>query len=204
MKKLTSRVRILEAKATRRLHKKSATNHARQAAKFRMDSLKLGCDLAGVGESPYKTSHPVYDELILPLLNQAAQIANKYGFNTLYQTQTPLPEMPNFTHMLGAADSRTISTTMKAQLDLIHSRPETKIDKNGKPMNITQETPFANETAIELMAQMLYETWAEERGYVPWVPRGNSTMQDQARQQVRDALKTIPPEASEDLTQSNL
>lgn len=202
MKKLTNKVRILEAKATRRLHKKSAADHARQAAKFRMDSLKLGCELAQVGESPYKASHPVYEELILPLLNQAVQIANKYGFNTLYQTQTPVEGMPNYTHMLGAADSSTISETMKAQLDLIHSRPETKIDKHGKPMAVTQETPFANETAIELMAQVLYESWAEERGYVPWVKGGNSTMQDQARSEIRTALK--PPMPTPEVSQSTL
>lgn len=204
MKKLTSKVRILEAKATRRLHKKSAADHARQAAKFRMDSLKLGCELAGVDESPYKASHPVYEELILPLLSQATQIANKYGFNTLYQTQTPIEGMPNYTHMLGAVDNKTVSATMKAQLDLIHSRPETKIDKHGKPMNVTQETPFANETAIELMAKTIHQQWADQLGYLKWVDGGNAIKQDEARSIARAALKTTPPEASEDLTQSNL
>ncbi|UKL14996.1 hypothetical protein hairong_091 [Pseudomonas phage hairong] len=198
MKKLTSKVKVLEAKALRKLHKRQAADHARQAAKFRYDSMKLGCELAMAGENIYKNNHPVYDELILPLLNQAVQIANKYGFNTVFQTQTPVPEMPNFTHMLGAADSRTISPTLQGCLDFINSRPEAKIDKNGKPMVTGEEKPFANAIAIERMAQLLYESWAEERGYVAWVPGGNSTKQDEARMAVRRELaRTVPAEKSD-------
>lgn len=125
MRKLTNKVRILEAKSLRKLHKKSASDHARQAAKFREDSLKLGCQLAQAGDNPYKkgTDHPVYAELILPLLQQASQIGAKYGFNTLFQVQTPIEGMPEFTHALGSINSKTVSPTMKACVDLIEKRP---------------------------------------------------------------------------------
>lgn len=40
----------------------------------------------------------------------------------------------------------------------------------------------------ELMAQLVYEQWSGLPGYVPWVKRGNSFRQDDARRAVRDAL----------------
>lgn len=36
---------------------------------------------------------------------------------------------------------------------------------------------FANDEA----AKALYDTWSDQPGWVPWVERGNSTMQDKAR-----------------------
>ena len=159
MKKLTNKVRILEAKATRRLHKKSAADHARQAAKFRMDSLKLGCELAQVGSNPYKTVHPVYDELIQPLLMQAAEIGKKYGFNMLFQVHTPMPGMERFTSCIGSLDKEKLTPTMAECVKIIEATP-TFVSKNGK---------LTTEPRVQ-----------------PLVP---------------DAT---PPEASEDLTQSNL
>lgn len=199
MKKLTTKVQKLEAKALRKLHKKSAADHARQANKFREDSMKLGAQLTVSGDLIYKTDHPVYDELILPLLNQAVQIANKYGFNTLFQTQTPLPGMPNYTHMIGSSDSRTISPTLKGCIELVQSRPEAKMNKDGTTMLTTEEKPFANDTAIELMAQMYYESWEEsDPEFMKWVSGGNSIKQDQARQEVRARLRHTPPAVKSD------
>lgn len=198
MKKLASKAKVQEAKDLRKLHKRDASDHARLAAKAREQSMKLGAQLTVVGEGVYKLGHPVYEELIQPLLNQAAQIGSKYGFNTLFQTQTPLPGMPNYTHTIGAADSRTISTTMQGCIDLISSRPELKIDKHGNPIQTSKEKPFANEAAREVMAQLLYESWADEREYTAWVPGGNSTMQDEARMQIRLALAQVKPAEKSD------
>lgn len=39
---------------------------------------------------------------------------------------------------------------------------------------------FANDEA----AKALYDTWADKPGWVPWVERGNSTMQERARREV--------------------
>lgn len=36
--------------------------------------------------------------------------------------------------------------------------------------------------AIETLAKTIYETWVTYAGYVPWVERGNSLKQDEARQ----------------------
>lgn len=197
MKKLTSKVKVLEAKALRKLHKRSAADHARQAAKFREDSMKLGAQLSVAGEHIYKADHPVYDELILPLLHQASQIASKYGFNTLFQTQTPLPDMPHFTHMIGSASSETISPTMQGQLEYIQSRPIAKINKDGTPMITTAEKPFANDTAVECMAKAIYAQWEGQPGFEKWVDRGNSMNQDKARQIARLALREQPAEKSD-------
>lgn len=204
MKKLTSKVKVLEAKALRRLHKKSAADHARQAAKFREDSMKLGAQLSVAGASIYSKHHPVYEELVLPLLNQAAQIANKYGFNVLYQTHTPLPGEPNYTHAIGSMNSETITPTMQACVDLIQTRPAIKV-KDGMVIPASREKPFANATAIERMARLLYESWAKESGYVAWVPGGNSMKQDEARMTVRRELaRTVPAEKSDTDSSKNV
>lgn len=34
---------------------------------------------------------------------------------------------------------------------------------------------------LEIKAQEIYQTWADQEGYVPWVPGGNSDKQDEAR-----------------------
>jgi hypothetical protein len=204
MKKLTSKIKILEAKALRKLHKKSASEHARQAAKFREDSMKLGAMVHQTGENIYKIDHPVYVELVQPLLMQATQIANKYGFNVLYQTHTPLPGMPLYSAVIGSIDSKTVTPTMQGCIDFIKSRPEAKINKDGTPMVTTVEKPFANDTAIEVMAMLLYEEWVEEAGYVEWVPGGNSDRQENARRFVRQALAAANPAPASDTDSESL
>lgn len=39
---------------------------------------------------------------------------------------------------------------------------------------------FANDDA----AKVLYDSWSDQPGWVPWVERGNSTMQERARREV--------------------
>lgn len=39
---------------------------------------------------------------------------------------------------------------------------------------------FANDEA----AKALYDTWSNQPGWMPWVERGNSTMQERARREV--------------------
>jgi hypothetical protein len=124
MKKFVDKVSRLEGKAKRKLLQKQAREHDRQARKFRQDAMKLGCELAVAGENLYNKHHPVYEELIMPLLDEAARLANKYGFNVLYQTHTPLPGQPMYSHAIGSMDSRTVTPTMKACVDLIQARPK--------------------------------------------------------------------------------
>ncbi|MCQ0167728.1 hypothetical protein DN388_12270 [Pseudomonas sp. S12(2018)] len=45
---------------------------------------------------------------------------------------------------------------------------------------------------LEAEAQRIYESWSDQRGYVPWVARGNSLKQDEARRQARAALERKP------------
>lgn len=124
MKELISKVEKMEAGAKRTLVKKQAKKLEHQAAKFREDSLKLSSQLTVAGRNIYKSGkHPVYEELIEPLLERAAGIANFYGFNALFQVQTPVEGMPHFTSCLGTIDSDTVSPTMKGCVELIEKRP---------------------------------------------------------------------------------
>lgn len=45
-----------------------------------------------------------------------------------------------------------------------------------------------NSALIESVAKVIYEQWKNEKGYVPWVERGNSHRQDAARTLARQAL----------------
>ncbi|WP_372438245.1 hypothetical protein ACCM60_14210 [Pseudomonas chlororaphis subsp. aureofaciens] len=45
-----------------------------------------------------------------------------------------------------------------------------------------------NETLLEIAARATYETWSNEPGYVPWIERGNSLKQEEARAMVRAAM----------------
>ncbi|MFJ7792304.1 hypothetical protein [Pseudomonas sp. NPDC096950] len=44
------------------------------------------------------------------------------------------------------------------------------------------------EALLEAFAKELYERWAGQSGYVPWVERGNSLKQDEARRLARAAM----------------
>jgi len=45
----------------------------------------------------------------------------------------------------------------------------------------------------ELAAQKLYETWTDRPNWCPWVPRGNSLWQDEARRATQSADFEYPP-----------
>lgn len=133
MKALEKNVAKHERRAKRTLAKKQAKKLEHQAAKFREDALKLGLELQLDGSKIYKVSHPAYEEMILPLLERAASYAQFYGFNALFQVQTPLPSAPLFTNCLGTIDSNTASPTMLGCIELIEKRPVMEM-KDGKPV----------------------------------------------------------------------
>ena len=56
-----------------------------------------------------------------------------------------------------------------------------------------QGSPFRSGTDIEDEAKRIYETWADHSGYVPWVERGNSLMQEEARRLALSALQGEQP-----------
>ena len=45
----------------------------------------------------------------------------------------------------------------------------------------------------EDIARAIYESWKDQTGYTPWVPRGNSTKQEEARDQAEVVIKAIAP-----------
>lgn len=45
-----------------------------------------------------------------------------------------------------------------------------------------------NEALLEMLSQQIYERWSGEAGYVPWVRRGNSLRQDEARRIARSLM----------------
>lgn len=45
----------------------------------------------------------------------------------------------------------------------------------------------------EDIARAIYESWKDQTGYTPWVPRGNSNKQEEARDQAEVVIKAIAP-----------
>lgn len=52
---------------------------------------------------------------------------------------------------------------------------------------------------IEAGAEAIYALWVNEPGYVPWVPNGNSTMQDKSRRLARVAIAAHKAKVLEDV-----
>lgn len=52
---------------------------------------------------------------------------------------------------------------------------------------------------IDAGAKAIYALWANKPGYVPWVPNGNSTMQDEARRLARVAIAAHTRKVLEDV-----
>jgi hypothetical protein len=50
----------------------------------------------------------------------------------------------------------------------------------------------ALDRVIEVKAREIYDTWKDQRGWVPWVLAGNSLMQDKARRIAADGVKEAP------------
>ncbi|ATW58030.1 hypothetical protein CNR34_00097 [Pseudomonas phage nickie] len=124
MKKLTDKVKIHESKALRTLSRRQARKLAAQAAKHRCDAMKHGANATVAGGKIYTKHHPIYEELILPLLEEATRIASNAGFDILLQVRTPLISEPNFTHAIGGfQDEKNLTPTMKGCIDLIRKRP---------------------------------------------------------------------------------
>lgn len=130
MKKLEDKVKKHEEKAKRTLARRQAVKLGKQATKFRTDAMMAGLTATKLGAKVYNTRHPIYEDLIEPLLKEAATIAAKAGFDILYQTRTPIPDSPNLTVCLGSfSDPNGLTPTMKAQVDLIKARPHMGGDK---------------------------------------------------------------------------
>jgi hypothetical protein len=124
MKALDLKMKKAEQRAIRSGAKREAKKLAKQAGKFRADALAAGLKLHEMGAVPYTKHHPVYEEMIMPLLEEAAKIASNAGFDILLQVRTPLHSEPNFTHAIGGfQDENNLTPTMKAQVDLIRARP---------------------------------------------------------------------------------
>jgi hypothetical protein len=52
------------------------------------------------------------------------------------------------------------------------------------------------EAVAELLAKAIYGEWERESGFVPWVERGNSMMQEEARRKAWKFLEANPPYAA--------
>jgi hypothetical protein len=113
-----------EQRAIRSGARKQGKKLLHQATKFHEDALRAGCKLNQLGASPYKDKHPAYEELVLPLLEQASRLCAVLGFDVLFQVRTPIPGEPNFTACVaGFQNEKSLTPTMKAQIDLIQQRP---------------------------------------------------------------------------------
>lgn len=145
MKKLEDKVKRHEMKAKRALLRRQAVKLSRQAAKFRQDALKAGAEATVAGSNIYH-HHPAYEDLVLPLLEEAHKLCERYGFDVIFHTRTPMKGMPDFTHVIaGFCDQPT--GTMGQCLELIRQQKAIAV-KNGKLVEI--ETPIkTNEKEAE-------------------------------------------------------
>lgn len=140
MKALDTKMKKAEQRAIRSGAKRQAKKLALQAGKFRADALAAGIKQTELGATIYTKHHPIYEEMILPLLEEAAKIASNAGFDILMQVRTPLSTEPNFTHAIGGfQDEDNLTPTMKAQVDLIRARPVLGGDKGFPEMKTPAE-----------------------------------------------------------------
>lgn len=139
MKALNNKLLKAEQRAIRGGAVREAKKLAKQAGKFRCDALAAGMKMSNLGgKCPYAKHHPVYEELIMPLLEEAANIAANAGFDILIQVRTPLEGAPDFTQAIGGfQDENKLTETMKGCVDLIKARPVL----GGTPFGDVKSTP---------------------------------------------------------------
>lgn len=65
-----------------------------------------------------------------------------------------------------------------------------------QPSAPLQSADDASRSVVEHLARVIYEQWAHQDGYVPWVDGGNSLKQSEARRIARDALEHCCPTAA--------
>ena len=55
----------------------------------------------------------------------------------------------------------------------------------------------SSEELVEEQAEVIYNSWKDQKGWVPWVKRGNSLMQDKARRESTNKLETSIGDSNE-------
>lgn len=69
---------------------------------------------------------------------------------------------------------------------MLRAAPKTASAEPSAPVERDEQA------AVEEIAKLIYENWAGQPDYVPWVDSGNSLKQDDARRQARAALERKP------------
>lgn len=89
-------------------------------------------------------------------------------------------------------DCASLLETMAKTLDLLSIDPESAQNAQGKPSDVLYEHAKDLQQRLaeveEILAKAIYRQWYAAPGYVAWVERGNSLMQDQARDEARHQL----------------
>lgn len=85
---------------------------------------------------------------------------------------------PDARHKFDWADFGSIKPTDMGQAVIDHLSPS--LAALGSAPAKQEHDRYANDEA----AKALYDSWSNLPGWVPWVDRGNSTMQDKARREV--------------------
>jgi hypothetical protein len=76
---------------------------------------------------------------------------------------------------------------------------------NNPSATITQPAALpVSHDDIETAAKAIYESWQDQKGYVPWQDGGNSNMQDKARDLARKARKAAAQEPAANMYPSDL
>ena len=96
--------------------------------------------------------------------------------------------MTDYSNLKRLADSAPMAMTMtnggEEHKALIAFTDEVK-RLFGNDVGMARVLIAENEALLEMLSMQVYERWSGEAGYVPWVRRGNSLRQDEARRIAR-------------------
>lgn len=112
-------IKRLEHKGLRILAKKQARRLEEQAREFRRDALVH----AAYSEKDYGTEHPVYEELVAPIVQQLKQVCLDNGFSFITVVHTPTENEPKHT-VLTTGQFDDAPETFVKMVELAQTRPQ--------------------------------------------------------------------------------
>ena len=83
------------------------------------------------------------------------------------------------------------SAVLKLIVERDQLKAESELLRNGESTKaqVYQHSAASERAELEAAAKKVYEQWAGQPGYLPWVDYGNSIMQDKARSAATKAAK---------------
>lgn len=157
--------------------------------KVKVDPVKIGLVIGFIQRENFPKRWQVYVSLARDLLKQGVYIP--FADDTYHVN-------PNGTVFI--SKSKYYTATNKAHTVRIRIEPARKHNNDIETPalvvgadhlvkdQLEQQQLDLRAEAVEAMAEEIYDGWKDMDGWVPWVPRGNSNMQQKARGEARDLI----------------